>query len=227
MNDYNSRHWVVDCINSGGLFSYIISARTFDVEDAGEDIIFLDIWGNEHNAELKVQNKSISDMWTVDWTGVSFYNVPSITSTTDNFNNELTGDSAYKDVEKGDIPDNFKGKTFFIINADSNRDGVFMRENANPKFNCKWMKMLKEKQDLILIYKDGVLHIPYRMIRKNCLGYIRYCEKNTQSRNAVYNANDTRRRWGIKAAVEVDINKKGMTWIPLNDIPDNVYGNNR
>lgn len=225
MNDYNSRHWTTDCINSGGLFTYIISASTFDEENGGVDLTLLDCWLNTHPAELKVQNKSINDLWTTDCTGVSFYNVPSRTDTYDTFDNILTGDNAYNQVEHAEIPDSFKGKKFFILNADSNRDGSFMKENNNEKYNCKWWKMLKSKQDLILIYLDGVLHIPYSTIRKNFLGYIRYYDRNTQSSYATYNANDKRKRWSIKAAIE--INKKGMTWIPLTDIPQDVFGNNR
>lgn len=223
-NDYFSRHWVTECINSGGLFSYIISAGTFDEETGGVDIIFWDFWGEMHNAELKVQNKSVEDLWTSDFTGVSFYNVPQRTDSHDTFNNLLTGSNAYDSVKPAEIPEKFKGKKFFIVNADSNRDGSFMFENEEEKYNCKWLKILKGKQDLILIYKDGVLHIPYQTIRKNCLGYIRYYDRNTQSRNAYYSSGDRRKRWGIKAAIE--INNVGMTWIPLNDIPDNVYGNN-
>lgn len=223
-NDYNSRHWLTDCINSGGLFSYILSATTFDEETGGVDEILYDIWGNVHKAEVKVQNKSVDDLWTSNFTGVSFFNVPTRSDTFESFDNIFTGSNAYNQVEQTEIPDKFKDKKFFIVNADSNRDGCFMFQNENPQYNCKWLKVLQEKQDFILIFKDGVLHIPHQTIRNNCLGYIRYYDRNTQSRNAYFNSGDTRKRWGIKAAIE--INNVGMTWIPLTDIPDNVFGNN-
>lgn len=217
INDEATRLWVTTWLNEQ---DWVLTATTFTKEDGGADIVYITSAGT-HNCELKSQRKYHYEAWDADNVNVSFTDTPKTNDTNATYTNNYTGDCRYNVPEKGDTPDKFEGKKFFIVNAD-NANGEFMKEHSNPNYNCKWLKILKNKWDLIILYKDGMYLISNDDIRKRFLGYIRYKEREWTNNTGYYKSFNNSYRWGIKGCIE--LGEDGFLY--MDDIPHELFEKN-
>ena len=219
-NDEATRQYVTGWLNKQ---DWVVTATTFDgAEDGGVDITYTTSAGT-FNCELKSQRKLRDDCWTADSPNVSFWNVPKKSDTYRTFDNKRSGFNVHDEVGSAATPTAFDGKRFFILNADSS-GGDFMVEYKEEKYQCKWLKMLKQKQSLIILYQDGILFMDNKALRKNFIGYIRYKEPEWTNKTSSFKSRRTGKRWGIKAAIDID--GDGVQWIPIANIPKELFEKN-
>lgn len=218
-NDEESRIWVTNWLNQQ---DWIVTATTFSAECGGADIVYTTSAGTVP-CELKTQRKTSDECWDFETVNFSWFNTPKRTDTNATFKNLMTGNSMYDLlIPKGEMPVEFSGKTFFIFNADGGNDGAFMVEHDNQNYDCKWLKILKQKQSLIILYKDGAYIMDNKKIRKQFLGYVRYLEKEWTNKSGFYKIKNNPLRYGIKAAIEL----REEDFIPINDIPRKLFNKN-
>ena len=216
-NDEHTRAWVTDWLNQQ---DWCVTATTFDNEDGGADITYTTSAGT-FNCELKSQRKNHDEAWDVYNQNISFCNVPKKSDTNDTFENKFRFEDRFNGVSGATIPDKFYDKKFFIINSD-NSNGDFMKEHANSNYDCKWLKMLKGKQTLIILYKDGLYIIDNQELRKKFLGYVRYGETEWTNKTGYYKTEGNQYRYGIKAAIELSDDD----FLYMGDIPQDLFRKN-
>lgn len=216
-NDENTRLWVTTWLNNQ---DWVISATTFDNEDGGADIVYTTSAGT-YNCELKSQRKNHDEAWDVYNPNISFCNVPRKSDTNDTFENKFKFENRFNGVSAATVPYTFYEKKFFILNSD-NSNGEFFKEHSNPKFDSKWLKMLKGKQTLIILYKDGMYIIDNAELRKRFIGYCRFGEREWENKTGFYKTEQNRFRYGVKACIELDED----SFISMDDIPPHLFRKN-
>lgn len=216
-NDEESRIWVTNWLNQQ---DWIVTATTFSAECGGADIVYITSAGT-HNCELKTRRKTHDYQLTSDNPNVSFTNCPKRSDTYTTFDNLFEGDNMFRYAPKGETPEQFKNKSMYYLNADSSK-GEFMKEHADERFNVKWLKVLKQKETLIVLYSDGLYIIDNPTIRKHFIGYFRYKQREWENQSGYFKTESNNSRWSIKAAIDLD----GIEFIDIDDVPPSIFGKN-
>lgn len=216
-NDEESRIWVTNWLNQQ---DYVISAWTFTEENAGPDIVYITSAGT-HECELKTRRKTHDYQLTSDNPNVSFTNIPKKSDTYTTFDNWFEGDNIFRYAPKGDTPEQFKNKSMYYLNADSSK-GEFMKEHTDQRFDVKWLKVLKQKETLIVLYTDGLYIIDNPTIRKHFIGYFRYKQREWQNETGYFHTESNNSRWSIKAGIDLD----GIDFIKIDDVPQSIFMEN-
>jgi len=97
-----------------------------------------------------------------------------------------------------------------------------LKEHNNPTFDCKWLKVLKNKWDLIILYKDGLYVLSNDEVRNRFLGYCRYKEREWTNSSGYYKSYNNSYRYGIKACIELGDDG----FLPMDDIPQELFDKN-
>lgn len=216
-NDEESRIWVANWLNEQ---PFVISAWTFTEENAGPDIVYITSAGT-HECELKTRRKTHDYQLTSDNPNVSFTNIPKKSDTNTTFDNWFEGDNIFRYAPRGEEPERFKGKKIYYLNADSSK-GEFMKEHADQRFDVKWLKVLKQKETLIILFMDGLYLIDNPTLRKQFIGYFRYRQKEWENNTAYYNGDSNNMRWSIKAGIDLS----GIEFIEIDDVPLSIFNKN-
>lgn len=216
-NDEESRIWVTNWLNQQ---DYVISAWTFTEENAGPDVVYITSAGT-YDCELKTRRKPHTYQLSADNPNVSFTNVPKRSDTYTTFDNWFEGENIFRYAPKGDIPEQFKSKSIYYLNAD-NSNGEFMKEHTDWRYDCKFLKVLKQKETLIILYTDGLYIIDNPTIRKHFIGYFRYKQREWQNETGYFQTESNNSRWSIKAGIDL----YGIDFIEIDDVPQSIFMEN-